>query len=209
MSIGRLLALLAAGVACGAGNYALVQSGEPLTDPPRLALLVGGPVLVGLLGWLFGPRALSAPIAIAAADAPDAAEPAPPPPPSDPPETAALRLLATLQEDGRLIDFLSEEVAPYSDEQIGAAVRGIHESLGKALRACVGFEPVMTGTEGDEVTVVAGFDPGAIRLVGNVSGQPPFRGVLRHAGWRVTTIAVPERRGQDDRVLAPAEVEIG
>ena len=207
MSIGRLVALLGAGLAFGAGNYALVQSGEPLTDPPRLALLVGGPVLVGLLGLLLGPRA-AAPALAPATDTPDTAQPQPPPPQSDPPETAALRLLATLQEDGRLIDFLSEEVAPYSDEQIGAAVRGIHESLGKALRACVGFEPVMTGTEGDEVTVAAGFDPGAIRLVGNVSGQPPFRGVLRHAGWRVTTIAVPERRGQDDHVLAPAEVEI-
>jgi Domain of unknown function (DUF2760) len=206
MNIGRLLVLLGAGLAFGAGNYALVLSGEPLTDPPRLALLAGGPLIVGLLGLLFGapstppPPVTTEPLA----DEP----PAPPLPPSDPPETAALRLLATLQEDGRLIDFLNEEVAPYSDEQIGAATRGIHESLAKALRACVALEPVMAGTEGDDVTVAAGFDPAAIRLVGNVSGQPPFRGVLRHAGWRVTTITVPERRGQDDHVLAPAEVEI-
>lgn len=209
MPIGRLLLLLVAGLAVGAGNVALVQSGRVLTEPPMLGLLGGGPVLVALLGMLLAPRAAAEPTAAvveepAVVDAP----PPPPPTPVDPPETAALRLLATLQDDGRLIDFLTEEVAPYSDEQIGAATRGIHESLGKALRACVSVEPVMTGSEGDEVTVPAGFDPASVRLVGSVSGKPPFRGVLRHAGWRVTTIAIPERRGQDDRILAPAEVEI-
>lgn len=173
-----------------------------------LALLGGGPVLVALLGMLLAPRAASEPAVLAEAAVIADAPPPPPPPPVDPPETAALRLLATLQDDGRLIDFLTEEVAPYSDEQIGAATRGIHESLGKALRACVSVEPVMTGNEGDEVTIPAGFDPATVRLVGSVSGKPPFRGVLRHAGWRVTTIAIPERRGQDDRILAPAEVEI-
>ena len=205
MNIGRLVVLLGAGIAFGVANYTVLHSGEPLTDPPRLALLVGGPFVVGLLGLLVGggakPAAPATPETVAVAP--------PPPPPVDPPETAALRLLATLQEDGRLIDFLSEEVAPYSDEQIGAATRGIHESLGKALRGCVALEAVMAGVEGDSVTVPVGFDPASIRLVGNVSGQPPFKGVLRHAGWRVTTLTVPERRGQDDHVLAPAEVEIG
>ncbi len=206
MAIGRALALLAVGLAVAGGEFALVRSGRPLDDQQMLALLVGGPVLVALIGLLLMPRAAAAPAPVSeSTDAP--AEP--PPPPAEPPETAALRLLATLQEDGRLIDFLTEDVGLYSDEQIGAATRGIHESLAKALRECVALEPVMSGTEGDTVTVPPGFDPAAIRLVGNVSGQPPFKGALRHTGWRVTRINIPERRGQDDHVVAPAEVEIG
>src|SRR5205823_5186268 len=76
------------------------------------------------------------------------------------------------------------------------------------LRERVALEPVLAGAEGDAITIDAGFDPGAIRLTGNVTGAPPFRGVLRHGGWRVKTVTLPVRRGQDARVVAPAEVEI-
>jgi hypothetical protein len=120
-----------------------------------------------------------------------------------------LRLLATLQEEGRLVDFFTEDIATYTDEQIGAATRGIHASCRKALAGAVTVEPIMAGDEGATVTVPAGFDPTAIRLVGNVGGTPPFTGVLRHSGWRATRINVPPRGGQDPKVIAPAEVEIG
>jgi hypothetical protein len=67
----------------------------------------------------------------------------------------------------------------------------------------------MSQAEGDDVTVPAGFDPSAIRLTGNVTGQPPFNGKLQHRGWRVKELklaAPPE--GQDEFVLMPAEVEL-
>ena len=146
-------------------------------------------------------------VAAAAEVAAEAA--ATPPPPREPPENAALRLLATLQEEGRLVDFFTEDIAAYSDEQIGAATRGIHASCQKALRAAVALEPILSGDEGATVTVPAGFDPAAVRLVGNVAGAPPFTGVLRHGGWRATTVDLPARTGQDPHVVAPAEVEIG
>jgi len=128
--------------------------------------------------------------------------------PPVPPEHGALRFLALLQEEGRLVDFLSESVVAYSDEQIGAATRDIHTGCVKALRAVVDLEPVVGGAEDTEITVDAGFDPAAIRLTGNVSGEPPFRGVLRHGGWRVTRVRLPERAGIDPAIVAPAEVEI-
>jgi hypothetical protein len=131
-----------------------------------------------------------------------------PPVPAEPPEHTALRLLAFLQEEGRLVDFLTEELSPYSDEQIGAATRGIHANCAKALREVVALERVMPGTEDETVTLEPGFDAGAIRLVGNVSGQPPFHGTLRHAGWRATHVAVPARASANPFVVAPAEVEI-
>jgi hypothetical protein len=57
--------------------------------------------------------------------------------------------------------------------------------------------------------VPPGFDPSAIRLVGNVTGNPPFKGKLIHHGWRVKGYNIPKvPEGQDDLVLVPAEVEL-
>ena len=67
---------------------------------------------------------------------------------------------------------------------------------------------MLPGNEDEEVTVAPGFDAGSIRLVGNVHGAPPFRGVLKHAGWRATRVEIPARSAADPVVLAPAEVEI-
>ena len=132
-------------------------------------------------------------------------KPAEPPKPSG----APLRLLALLQREGRLLDFLMEDVQAYSDAQIGSAVRDIHRTCRKALQDHLVLEPVLAEAEGAEVTVPAGFDPSAVRLTGNVTGQPPFRGALRHHGWRVREIKLaPPPSGQDEFVLQPAEVEL-
>jgi hypothetical protein len=132
---------------------------------------------------------------------------APPPPPS--PEIG-LRLLAALQEEARLLDFVHEDIAGYSDEQVGSAVRGIHASLRKALAERLDLEPILAGEDGDTVEVPAGFDPGRIRITGRPSGEPPFRGVLRHGGWRARAARLPQpSSGSDPAVLMPAEVEVG
>ena len=70
-------------------------------------------------------------------------------------------------------------------------------------------EPVLPQAEGDNVQVPAGFDPAAIRLTGNVTGTPPFTGVLRHHGWRASAVKLPTPpEGQDELILMPAEVEL-
>ena len=121
-----------------------------------------------------------------------------------------LRILAVLQRDGRLVDFLQEDIDTYSDAQIGAAVRDIHRGCRKSLRDYLTIEPVLGGLEDSPVTVAVDFDPAEIRLTGNVQGSPPFRGVLKHHGWRVKSVqlpVLPTSRGESS-VLAPAEVEI-
>jgi hypothetical protein len=121
-----------------------------------------------------------------------------------------LRVLTVLQRDGRLVDFLQEEIDPYTDAQIGAAVRDIHRGCRKALRDYLTISPILPGSEESEVTIGADFDPASIRLTGNVQGSPPFRGVLKHHGWRVESVHLPVLPGARDEssVLAPAEVEI-
>jgi hypothetical protein len=121
----------------------------------------------------------------------------------------ALALLALLQREGRLVDFLREGLDGHDDAAIGAAARDVHRGCKKALDDHFTFEPMMPGAEEDRVTVPKGFDPAEIRLVGEARGEPPFKGTLRHHGWRATGAKLPGlAEGVDRSVIAPAEVEL-
>ena len=122
---------------------------------------------------------------------------------------AALQLLALLQREARLIDFVGEDIGSYADAQIGAAARLVHEGCAKVLREHFSIVPVRSEAEGARVTLQAGFDAAAMRLTGNVVGQAPFTGNLSHRGWRVTEVRLPKlAERHDTRVLAQAEVEL-
>jgi hypothetical protein len=170
---------------------------------------------------LFG-RALPAEVAPLPAAAPPPKLPAPEPaaPKAEPAKAAApapkadsssgaLQLLGLLQREGRLVDFLAESIDGYDDASIGAAVRDIHKGCKKVLSEHFGVVPVMDADENEAVTVDAGFDPGRIRLVGNVAGAGPFKGTLRHHGWRAAKVALPVLNAAvDATIVAPAEVEL-
>ncbi|CAN5912949.1 hypothetical protein BH11MYX3_BH11MYX3_29180 [soil metagenome] len=122
----------------------------------------------------------------------------------------ALALLALLQREGRLVDFLREPLDGFADADIGAAARDVHRGCKKVLDQHLSFEPVMPGEEEAKVSVPKGFDPAEIRLIGEAKGEPPFNGTLRHHGWRVVEAKLPTLAdGIDRTVIAPAEVEIG
>ncbi|VTS02202.1 Uncharacterized protein OS=Singulisphaera acidiphila (strain ATCC BAA-1392 / DSM 18658 / VKM B-2454 / MOB10) GN=Sinac_2983 PE=4 SV=1: DUF2760 [Gemmata massiliana] len=125
------------------------------------------------------------------------------------PSGAPLRMLALLQAESRLVDFLLEDIQGASDEQIGQAVREVHKKAQAALKQHLVLEPVLPGNEDEQVTVPKGFDPSAVRVVGNVTGEPPFKGAIQHPGWRVKEmkLAAPAE-GADEFVLQPAEVQI-
>jgi hypothetical protein len=129
-----------------------------------------------------------------------------------PPEqvhASSLFLLSMLQREGRLIDFLQEEVASFSDAEVGAAARVVHEGCRKVVRQYLSLEPVVKDTEGASVSVPLGFDAQRIRLTGNVAGHPPFTGALRHHGWATSVVRLPAvPTAIDPKILAPAEVEL-
>ena len=122
---------------------------------------------------------------------------------------AALQLLSLFQREARLIDFTQENLSAYSDADIGAAARVVHEGCSKVLREHFTIEAVRSEAEGSRVVLEQGFDAAAVRLTGNVVGQAPFRGTLSHRGWRSTDVRLPKlAEAHDAAILAPAEVEL-
>ncbi len=125
------------------------------------------------------------------------------------PEDAAIRTLSILQTEGRLIDFLWEEIESFDDADIGAAVREIHRNCRKAIADHFDLEHVDASEEEALVTVPEGYDPGVTRLVGQVVGKGPYSGTLKHQGWRVKAVRLPKiPPGKGAKVIAPAEVEV-
>ena len=122
----------------------------------------------------------------------------------------AVQMLALLQREGRLIDFVLEDLAAYSDAQIGAAARDVHTGCHRVLERYVTLEAIIPGREGEAVTVGQDqqIDPAAFHLVGNVAGQPPFRGTLLHPGWRASRVQLPPLGTTDRTIVTPAEIEL-
>jgi hypothetical protein len=129
--------------------------------------------------------------------------------PEPEPDRSALQLLAILQREGRFVDFLQEDVSSFSDADIGAAARVVHEGCTRGLKDVLVLAPVRTEAEGAKVELPVGFDANRTRVTGNVTGEPPFRGTLAHHGWRVESMRLPElTAGHDPTIIAPAEVEL-
>jgi len=122
---------------------------------------------------------------------------------------AALQLLGLLQKEARFLDFVQEEVAGYSDAEIGAASRVVHEGCRRVLRQHFDLEPVRKEQEGQRITLPKGFDAAAVRPTGNIVGEPPFNGTLVHRGWRAAQVKLPKiAEGHNVNIIAPAEVEL-
>lgn len=120
----------------------------------------------------------------------------------------ALQLLAILQRDSRLIDFLMEDISGYADDQIGAAVRELHDQCRDSVGRYVTLQPVIDGVEG-AFTNAPTTDANVVKFVGNVPAKPPSGGTLRHKGWRAAKVDLPALSGkQDATIIAPAEIEI-
>jgi hypothetical protein len=136
-------------------------------------------------------------------------------PVTEPPESKAdadvVNLLSIFQEKGRLVDFLMDDITGYSDAQVGAAGRVLHEGCRAALLEHFGIRRIREEGEGSKVTVPPQYAPDDYRLVGRISGEPPFTGTLVHHGWRAEWVKLPRLvTTSADRLpaIAPAEVEV-
>lgn len=122
---------------------------------------------------------------------------------------AALQLLGLLQKEARFIDFIQEDVAAYSDADVGIAARVVHEGCKKVIKEHFTLDTVFHEQEGSKITLEQGFDATKVRLTGNIVGNAPFSGHLIHKGWQVSQINLPKlTAGHDAKIIAAAEVEL-
>jgi Domain of unknown function (DUF2760) len=122
---------------------------------------------------------------------------------------AALQLLGLLQKEARFIDFIKEDITAYSDTDIGAAARVVHEGCNKALNEHFSLAPIRNEQEGSNITLAADFDAAAVRLTGNIVGSAPFIGTLIHRGWQVTEVRLPKlTQSHNPNIVAAAEIEL-
>ena len=198
-----------------------LDAGHALLAAAVLVLLISQVFLltIGLIAVLRR-RAEPKPVPFA----PATLTPTPPPVRPAPPEPAvravssplresapdsALQLLSLLQSEARFIDFIQENVTSFTDAEIGAAARIVHEGCRKVVRQHFELEPVRKEAESSRLTLPKGFDAASIRLTGNIVGPAPFSGILVHRGWRVAQVKLPKiAEGHDTRIVAPAEVEL-
>lgn len=169
--------------------------------------------ILTIIVWGYSSR-VTAQLRRAPEEGPKIAPAAPPPKPSvvRAPDTSAIMLTSLLQEKGRFLDFVMEEIAAYSDEQIGAAARVVHQGCREVILDSFAPEPITSSKEQSQITLEKGFSPSEYRLTGKVNGQPPYTGILRHKGWRAQQIRLPhpnrpESLGEKP-VLFPSEVEL-
>jgi Na+-transporting methylmalonyl-CoA/oxaloacetate decarboxylase gamma subunit len=122
---------------------------------------------------------------------------------------AAIQILAILQKEARFIDFIQEDMTAYSDAEIGGAARMVQQGCKKAIDEHFNLVQVASQSEGETVTLEKGYDSGLYRVIGHVTGEPPFKGVLVHKGWRVNSVSLPKlTESHDAMVIACAEVEL-
>jgi hypothetical protein len=191
-----------------------------MTEPQSLPFFSRMSLAIGSFFALLGDGRLAARVqalrngaALASEMPPPAPAPVQAPPPAPVRATAnvdaALQLLSMLQRESRFVDFLQEDIAAYSDADVGGAARLLHGGARKVLKDTFDLEAVRPEAEGTRLTLREGFDAAAVRVTGNVVGQPPFTGTLQHKGWRATAVRLPAlTQGHDTHVIAPAEVEL-
>lgn len=120
-----------------------------------------------------------------------------------------LKLLTLFQHSSRLVDFLKEDLSTFTDPQIGAAARKIHDDCAKSLEELVTIRPIMEEAEGASIKVPAGYDPSRIKVVGKIKGEPPFTGRLVHKGWKAHKRSLPQSAStQQSEIICPAEIEV-
>jgi len=126
-------------------------------------------------------------------------------------QAEVVTMLGVFQEKGRFIDFLMEDITPHSDAEVGSVARSVHQGCKAALHEHFGIEPVTAAAEGSEITVPPAYAADEFRLIGNLAGDPPFKGKLIHKGWKTTSVKLPRVLNPDAAhlpAIAPAQVEI-
>jgi len=193
----------------------LVVPRQDAAWPLLAATAIVAALCLMLVAMLASRRAVTAIVRQAEQQAAPVVEAAPPPPPRPAAQgnVPAMMLLTLLQEKGRFLDFVMEDITAYSDEQVSAAARVVHQGCREVIRDSFDPAPISETAQNATVTLPEDYPAHAYRLVGNLGdGKPPTSGTIRHKGWQARRVKLPqparEPREQEARIIVPAEVEV-
>ena len=198
----RAVSILAVLLLLAANAFALAPQGDAYRDYlPWAGLGLGGLVLILLLVLR---------IPTGAHPTAQAALPTRTKAPANQAEAEIVSFLALMQDKGRLVDFLMDDINAYDDAQVGAASRVVHAGCKAALLEHFQIRPLREEGEGTRVRIEPGYAADEYRLLGTISGAPPFVGTLVHHGWKVESVKLPHVLASAGRLptIAPAEVEL-
>jgi hypothetical protein len=202
--------LVVTGILLSLLNGLLLVPAASTYTVPIAGIALALSLLILTLSWLGGPKGRTTPGPVLAAS--PASPPVPIPPLSQAPnqaEAEVVAFFALLQEKGRLVDFLMEDITSYDDTQVGAAARVIHQGCRQVLQEHFNISAISESEEGSQITLPAGYAKEQYRIVGNLNGEPPFTGTLIHKGWKTEFVKLPRIVGtQRFPAIAPAEVEL-
>ena len=129
-------------------------------------------------------------------------------------DAAVVQFVARLQEKGRLLDFIMDDIAAYDNESVGAAARIVHQGCCEVMQDSFTIETVFTGEEMESITLADNYDSHSYRLIGKVPEAAPFVGQVLHRGWKTTRVNLPQVVNTEEHIevartiMAPADVEI-
>lgn len=129
-------------------------------------------------------------------------------------EAAVVQFVARLQEKGRFLDFIMDDIAAYDNESVGAAARIVHQGCCEVIHDSFTIETIFGGEELEELTLADNYDSHLFRLVGNVPESAPYEGHVLHRGWKTTRVNLSHVVKSEEQIdiarsiLAPADVEI-
>ena len=123
-----------------------------------------------------------------------------------------LTFLSLLQEKGRFLDFLMDDITLYSDNQVGAAGRVVHQGCSKVLGELFRISPLHKDDEGTKITLRKEDSVLAYRVLGKTFEHTPFDARILHRGWGTDTLKIPRRQSGPSKVdekfvISPVEVE--
>jgi FtsZ-binding cell division protein ZapB len=127
-------------------------------------------------------------------------------------EAELAHFLGILQDRGRLVDFLMNDIAPHSDDEVGRVARVVHQGCSSVLNEYFSIAKLDKNEEQSQVTINDSQNRDLYRFSGQVSDSPPYKGTLLHAGWKTSRVAVPRLsqviRTEEAYLVSPAEVEV-
>ena len=128
-------------------------------------------------------------------------------------QSQVIQLLNLLQQKGRFLDFLMEDILEHSDEDLGSAARFVHQGCSQIMKEYFKIMPLSEQKEGEQMVLEKDHDPYKFLLLEGTINQEQQEVKIIHRGWVTTNINLPKASksntsSHNTGIISPIELEI-